>query len=36
MSDHDRSSTTVVRETTGGGGLYFIVGASPFWSAPMS
>ena len=27
MSDHDRSSTTVVRETTGGGGLYFIVGA---------
>lgn len=27
MSDHDRSSTTIVRETTGGGGLYFIVGA---------
>jgi hypothetical protein len=27
MSDHDRSSHTVVRETTGGGGLYFIVGA---------
>jgi len=27
MSDHERSSTTIVRETTGGGGLYFIVGA---------
>lgn len=27
MSGHDRSSTTIVRETTGGGGLYFIVGA---------
>jgi hypothetical protein len=27
MSDHDRFSTTVVRETTGGGGLYLIIGA---------
>jgi hypothetical protein len=27
MSDYDRSPTSVVRETTGGGGLYFIVGA---------
>jgi hypothetical protein len=26
MSDYDRSSTTIVREATGGGGLYFIVG----------
>jgi hypothetical protein len=27
MSDYDRSSNTVVRETTGGGSLYFMVGA---------
>lgn len=27
MSDRDRSSTTVVRETTAGGGLYVVVGA---------
>lgn len=27
MSDNDRSSTTIVRDSRGGGGLYFIVGA---------
>jgi len=27
MSDHDRIPTAVVGETTGGGGLYLIVGA---------
>ncbi len=27
MSDYDRTSTTVVRDSSRGGGLYFIVGA---------